>query len=252
MTTSTVTTAYATPASPLPPAFVESRRELQRVAVHILARRRKAATGRIGLRPAPAGIATPAFGDELEVVRLSGTHLVHELGGRARVAPLTTLGDAARLLDLDLDAPLSVGHDTPPVGDRKAPLVLDEPSLELIAGWYQLVQVALDAIVAELPRSAAPSAAQLWPEHFDLACDLAWGSGERQRVNVGGSPGDDTCPEPYAYLGPWDAVRPGEPAFWNVPFGALLPRSALGDVTPAAAVERITRFFRQGIALLTA
>ena len=41
-----------------------TRLALQRLAVHVLARRRHAVTGRFGLRPAPGGLATPAFGDE--------------------------------------------------------------------------------------------------------------------------------------------------------------------------------------------
>lgn len=42
----------------------------------------------------------------------------------------------------------------------------------------------------------------LWPEHFDVACDLARGPGERERANLGGSAGDDAHPEPCLHLGP--------------------------------------------------
>lgn len=236
----------------LPAEFAATRTSLQRVAVHILARRRMQATGRIGLRPAPGGIATPAFGEGVEVVRTRGTHLVHELDGRVHVVPLTTLHEAARALQLDLDAPLSVGHDTPPLGDRHAPLPLHGPSLQLIGRWFAIVQSALDALVAELPAAAGPTTAQLWPEHFDLACDVAWGDGEGERVNVGGSPGDEAIPEPYAYVGPWGPRRPGDPAFWNAPFGAVLRFSAVGGAGEAAVVQRITDFFRQGRQQLTA
>ncbi len=43
--------------------------------------------------------------------------------------------------------------------------------------------------------------------------------------NYGGSPGDDTHPEPYLYVGPWEA-RAGD-VFWNEPFGASLSYAEL-------------------------
>jgi hypothetical protein len=70
----------------------------------------------------------------------------------------------------------------------------------------------------------------LWPEHFDLA-------GTIDEVNYGVSPGDDTHPGPYAYVGP-RTPRTGE--FWNAPFGALRPRDAVNTV--AALLE----FFETG------
>ena len=44
-----------------------TRDVLKRIATHVLARRRYAATGRFGLRATPGGFGTPAFGDTVEV-----------------------------------------------------------------------------------------------------------------------------------------------------------------------------------------
>lgn len=235
---------------PLPARFATTRAELQRVAVHVLARRRSVATGRFGLRATPGGIATPAFGDDLEVVRTSGACLVHETYGRARSVRLTTLAAAARHVGVDLDADLSVGHDTPPLGDRHSPVDLDEASLSALAWWNALVLSALDLLTAELPESADPSAAQLWPEHFDVALDVAWGSGEGQRANLGGSPGDGFDPNPYLYVGPWGPERPGDPPYWNAPFGAVLRYATLVGLESAVAIDRMTAFLRRGVNLL--
>ena len=51
---------------------------------------------------------------------------------------------------------------------------------------------------ARTPRCAfAPEAEPiLWPEHFDVGLAV-------DEVNYGGSPGDVTHANPYAYVGPW-------------------------------------------------
>jgi hypothetical protein len=87
---------------------------------------------------------------------------------------------------------------------------------------------------------------RLWPEHFDLAVEAGLGGGDR--VNLGGSPGDGFSAEPYVYVGPWSSARPGDPAFWNAPFGAVRTRGELGDEPAAAAAE----FLRRGFDLMLA
>ena len=103
-----------------------ARLELQRVATHILARRRHAACGRFGLRATPGGIGTPAFGpsDAIEVLRTSGSFLVHEVGPELRVVPM----DGATLADLAAECRRSTwpatspwASDTPTVGDVERP-----------------------------------------------------------------------------------------------------------------------------------
>lgn len=199
-----------------------TRQAIHRVAAHVLGRRRSSLSGHFGLRATPGGIGTPAFGPEPEVVRLAGASLVRERAGEAAVAPLegVSLRHLARFLDEDIDVPFAVGEATPPVGDPDAPLRLDADSLRAVADCFDLAWRALDEVTAHLPPASRPAAVQLWPEHFDAATHVGVASGER--VNLGFSPGDDSYPEPYAYVGPWGAERPGDPAYWNAPFGAVL------------------------------
>jgi hypothetical protein len=223
-------------------ALVATRLELQRVATHLLARRRHAVTGKFGLRATPGGIGTPAFGpaDDLEVVRISGTDLVHERGGALAVQPITgaTLTELADGVGVDLAVDFSCGQDTPAVGDVDAPLTLDTQAAQELADWYALGWRALDVIAAS---AREPAPAQLWPEHFDASCLVSIGPGPDDRCDIGVSPGDRFSDEPYLYLGPWTRDRPGDGAFWNVDFGAQRRRAEVPTV--AAAVE----FFVEGL-----
>lgn len=231
---------------PLPSGHGATRVALQRVATHVLSRRRHELTGRIGLRAAPGGLATPAAGGDAEVLRTDGDLLVVERGGEATVTRMTTLGALAALARVDLSAHFDAGSDTPPVGDADAPLGIDAAAARALAAWWALVTTALDEVVAGLGPGAAPSAVQVWPEHFDVACDVAWGPGEGRRANLGGSPGDASSDEPYLYLGPWGPERPGAPAYWNAPFGATVPYEELraADDPRAAAVAFLQRGLR--------
>jgi len=109
-----------------------------------------------------------------------------------------------------------------------------------VLGWR-----VLDTVVSELPAKWTQSTVQLWPEHFDLGTGLDCGRGDGDGVNLGFSAGDAFSEEPYAYVGPWGPERPGDPAFWNAPFGALATRSQAGDVPTCVA------FLRSGLARLT-
>src|SRR5438093_1388828 len=65
----------------------------------------------------------------------------------------------------------------------------------------------------------------------------------------GASPGDTSTDEPYLYVGPWTAERPGDASYWNAPFGAVVTRSQLmaTDDPVAAGVA----FARRGVELLS-
>jgi hypothetical protein len=202
-----------------------TRSALHAVSAHVLGRRRHEVTGRFGLRATPGGIGTPAFGDPLEVVRVSGTILVRELGGDSTTLaiPGRSLRQLAAFAGTDIDRPFSVGEATPPLGDPDKPIELDGAAVRVLADWYALGWVVMDRFLAGLPDDAAPAAIQLWPEHFDAATNVGVPGGAR--LNVGFSPGDDFQPEPYAYVGPWGPERPGDSDFWNAPFGAVLVAS---------------------------
>lgn len=205
-------------------------------------------TGRFGLRATPGGFGTPAFGEPLEVLRVSGLRLVHEAGGGARSMPMTgsTLRALTSFVGADIDAGFSAGSDTPAVGDPDEPLELEAVTADAIAGWFGLGTVVLDSYVGMLGARAEAAVTQLWPEHFDLGTSVTLGNG--RRANAGFSAGNGFEPEPYAYFGPWGEERPGDPSFWNAPFGAVLRRhEAFGAGDPE---ERAGAFFRQGGRLL--
>ena len=227
-----------------------TRTDLHRLCAHVLARRRYDVSGRFGLRASPGGLATPAYGDEPEVLRLDGTALVREVGAVASSMLISgsTLRELAAFAGVDIEAPFSVGDATPPVGATDEPLGFDEDVLAGLYAWFDLGSRALDDVLCELGQAAAPATVQLWPEHFDMGTSVAIGD-EGGRVNLGFSAGDSLSDEPYAYVGPWGPERPGDAAFWNAPFGALRTRS---DVTaaPGEAVVVAAAFIREGLARL--
>ena len=234
---------------PLPSTFATTRGELQRVAVHVIARRRHALSGRFGLRATPGGIGMPAAGPDSEVVRIAGSHLVRErTGATSSVTSLdlagTSLGAAARLADVDLAAEFSVGHDTPALGDPAVALAVGREAAAALAAWYAFGWAVLDGAAGD-GSVDTPTVVQLWPEHFDAGCDVGVGGA---RVNLGASPGDGFHADPYLYVGPWDADRPGDPSYWNAPFGAVLGYAHLGRASDP--LDAGLGFLRRGIELL--
>jgi hypothetical protein len=180
---------------------------LHAVAEHVMAKASYAAIGRIGLRPHTGGFATQEFDGRRLVVR-DGTLDGKPIDG----ATLRALGAT------DADLPY-----TPLTALDDEPLFVDDRSARGIADWYALVTVALQAIA---PADAAPQ--QIWPEHFDLATSF-------NDTNFGGSPGDDTYPGPYLYVGPWDR---SDTSTFDDPWGWTLHAS---DVS---TVEDAIEFFR--------
>ena len=235
----------------VPSTYASGRETLQRVATHVLARRRAVLCGKFGLRATPGGIGTPACGPDHEVVRIAGTRLVRELsGGTAHTSSVdlstASLADAADLVEVSLDAEFEAGQDTAPLGPTADPLGVDADAAAVVAGWFAFAWATLDATLAELGPGADASVVQLWPEHFDAGCDVAVSAD--QRANLGASPGDGYSAQPYLYVGPWDSVRPGGPEYWNAPFGAVLAYEDL-----RAAHEPIATgvsFFVRGVDLL--
>lgn len=240
----------------LPAHFTETRDTMRRVAVHVVARARQQSTGRFGLRVTSGGFGTPSFGDSVERIRTSRGLLIRESAGVGSASTVAaridgaTLAELAALADVDLGSELDVGHDTPDLGDVEARLVVDERSARALSAWFTVVAEALDAVAARRPATS-PSAVQLWPEHFDVAMDAAFGDPDdtSRRVNLGGSPGDGFHGEPYLYVGPWTDERPGDPAFWNAPFGAVLGYSELAAADDP--VDAATVFFLDGLDRLT-
>lgn len=227
---------------------------LRRVATHVLARARFQATGKISLRVTPGGFGTPAMGPEARRVRIAGAFLVCELEGddvvgtRCRPILGSTLRQLADLAGVDLGADFTVGPDGMPLGDPEEPIVVDLLEVRRVSAWYELVAEVLDGLLTTLPPEASTGTVpRLWPEHFDLAVEAGLRDGG-DRVNLGGSPGDASTAEPYVYVGPWSPARPGDPGFWNAPFGAVRTRGRLGPDPASTAAA----FLREGYDRLAA
>lgn len=241
---------------PSEPVFVATRETLRLVATHVMARPQHATTGRIGLRAAPGGFATTEFGAAAQRIRVTRGVLVVEStadsGASSRAASIdgSSMDDLARMVGADLSTDFSAGRDTPALGDPQEVLQVNAASADLLGRWYAVVAEALDAVLAETDAWANPSRAQLWPEHFDLALDVAFDRSAPgdQRVNLGGSPGDESHQMPYLYVGPWTGDRPGDAEFWNAPFGAVM--SSAQVLAADSPVDVAARFFRDGLRLL--
>ncbi|HET9730445.1 MAG TPA: hypothetical protein VFR41_13520 [Acidimicrobiia bacterium] len=227
---------------PLPESFAATRDALHMVAEHVLAPARYRAEGRIGLIPTPSGIGTPAFGDG-ERVRIELTELVYERPGSAQRVGLTTLGAAAQFVGVELGAPLSYSPSTS--ADTSTHLDVDRAAAAALFQWYALAQDVLTRLAQDY-TTQQPSAAQLWPEHFDLACELGDES-TGTRANYGASPGDGAIAEPYLYVGPWDAAR-RTGALGTHPWGAALEYRVLLAADDSAAAALM--FFTEHAALL--
>jgi hypothetical protein len=239
----------------LPDTFAATRTTLHRVATHVLARARYQAVGRFGLRASPGGLATPAYGDDHAVVRLAGAVvLVERASTTAAIVPVagSTLRSLASAAGADIDAPFAAGSDAPDVGDPDQVLTADHRAAVALGDWYGFGWRVVDEVLVGLGPLAVASRLQLWPEHFDAGCDVAVAGGGRatsaDRCNLGASPGDAAEPEPYLYVGPWSADRPGDERFWNAPFGAVLRHAELRAAADPVAAG--TAFLRLGLSQL--
>lgn len=219
-------------------AYRATRTSWHALAERVLAPARHAHTGRIGLRPAPGGITTGPFGDDRSLSLDAGS-IIATAAGTTVSEPITTLGAAAALAEVDLAHPIDVFTPTTPA-DPDRELALDGDALTALADWFAFAEGLLEHWSAD--RAAeTPSAIQLWPEHFDLALDLG---AEGHRANYGASPGDAGHERPYLYVGPWNPD--GDP-FWNAGTYARLGYDALTTAEDPRAAA--LAFFRAGHAV---
>jgi hypothetical protein len=192
------------------------------VAESILSGPQHLASGTIRLRVLQGGFGTVAD----PPVRVTGTELV---AADSRRVPLQgRLADIAAAAGLSAVVP-DIYSDHAEVGPADE-VEVDAREAARLSSWLARGEAAL-ALVAPASQRV------LWPEHFDLAIAV-------EEVNLGVSPGDRDHPEPYAYVGPWDAgelLRADHHPYWNAGFGAIL------DAQAAVDTEAIARFFRAGM-----
>jgi hypothetical protein len=230
-------TAITGGAGRLPARLAATRAGLHQVAEHILAAALYAQTGEIALMPSPGGFRTPPFGTDHRFLAVDGTELVAGDTGGSRRKALTTLRAAAEFAGITPGAPAEVYRPATPL-NLDEPLTIDPAAARVLADWYQLGEQALRGFAGEIPDDE-PTAAVLWPEHFDLGITAG-------AINYGASPGDTHVADPYLYVGPHDGPPPDDLAFWNAPFGAVRTIEQIGAAADAAA------FFRDGRARVLA
>jgi hypothetical protein len=230
-------TAITSGAGRMPAGLATTRAGLHQVAEHILAAALHAETGEITLIPSPGGFRTPPFGTDRRFLAVNGAELVVGSTGNSRRTALTTLRAVAEFAGITPGPPAEVYRPATPL-DLDEPLTIDPAAARVLADWYQLGQQALRGFAAEITEDQ-PTAAVLWPEHFDLGITAG-------PINYGVSPGDTQVADPYLYVGPHDGPPSGDPAFWNAPFGAVRTIDQIGAAADAAA------FFRDGRAKVLA
>jgi len=197
----------------------------------VLAAAQYAATGEITLVPSPGGFSTLPWGGDGRFLAVDGAELVVGGAGGTRRTALTTIRAAADFAGVTPGAPASVYAPVTPLS-LDEPLMIEQDAARLLAEWYGIGALAMRRFAAEIADDE-PSPAWLWPEHFDLGITAG-------AINYGASPGDDRFPDPYVYVGPHGGPPPGEPEFWNAPFGAVRTFHQIGTAAEAAA------FFRDG------
>jgi hypothetical protein len=225
---------------PLPAEYEATRRALHAVAEQVVAAAYWHATTHIGLRPTPRGFGTPVFGAS-ERVRVDATALVHEQAGATRRHELTTLSAASAFVGVPLGAPTVYPAATHLAPD--APLAVDRDAALALADWFALSAALLHDLRTahvEFPSTEL----QIWPEHFDLACELGE-EGTGGRANYGASPGDESIAEPYLYVGPHEPAR-RTGVFTRCPFGAAVTYSELRQESEAGAAGR--QFYETAVA----
>ena len=197
---------------PVPDGFAPVRTDLHRLAFYVMSAARHSVNGKIGLRWCKDGFGTPFFGPDVQV-RLEGTELVVQAAGSVHCAALSSLSEAATLVGVPLDGDRGQGFDVPELDDPDRPLAVESHHVAFAADWFGFVTSVLEELRVGVGPGAAPSRVQLWPEHFDVATEIAAADGS-QRAGFGGSPGDAAHPEPYVYVTPWAGIERST-AFWN-------------------------------------
>ncbi|WP_419838017.1 hypothetical protein [Candidatus Poriferisodalis sp.] len=204
----------------LPDDYLASVEDYHRLAYAVVGEARRVATGRFGLRSLERGFGTPVFdvamgrAGEMECqVWVAGDELFATEGGVQRSTHITTLNAAAEFVGVS-PGTQAREHDSPELGDTDRWLRVSTEVGEHLVAWYRLGANVLEQLSA-LPGAANADEIQLWPGHFDIA--TAIGDAESgKRATYGLSPGDETHPFPYAYVGPWGEVDRSDP-FWNDP-----------------------------------
>jgi hypothetical protein len=204
---------------------------------------------RFALRPSDLALLT---------LRADVVQSVLALAGRSLADAVTWLAGELSKAGQDPDRLTTRKHyEIPPhpvVGGAQfgaAPGALAE-----LARWYHNAWLVAATIAEAAPGASPP---RCWPHHFDLATLItlpASADGVTRTIGVGGSPGDDSYPEPYLYVGPYPhpaaaSLPPLRHGRWHTTgwVGAVRRRSDIAS-RPDATAQRddALAFAREAVA----
>lgn len=240
---------------PLSDSFPATRLAMHRVAAYVVSPARRHAMGRMGLRAAPGGFATPTFAgvDGMTTVGVEGTDLVIRSDAGRRSEALSTLAAAGRVVGVEPDVAWARNLDIPVPGALDADLAIDAGDAAALAAWFRFGWGILDRLSSDgdSPHATEP---QLWPEHFDPAIEMGDPTGT-SRASYGFSPGDVNAdatpgpePLPYLYVGPWYPEEKAPSEFWTAGSIAVLRYADLAFSPDPAVAAR--DFLAEGRSLL--
>lgn len=171
----------------------------------------------MGLTAAPGGFGTPRF--EGKVARVEGSSLILAIEDAIASQSITTVRAACEFFGHDYRVEWFADfHDPLAPTDPDRPLDVDDDIARSLGQWFNFGTEIFDRLRSRGNDEDDVSEVQLWPEHFDPACEL--GNAESgQRASFGASPGDANHHEPYLYVSPWGDIDRSDD-YWNdVSFG---------------------------------
>jgi hypothetical protein len=171
----------------------------------------------MGLTAAPGGFGTPPFGGK--VMRVEGSTLVLQSEDAVASQTITTVRAACEFFGHDYAVEWFTDFRDPLAPtDPDRLLDVDDEVARALGQWFNYGYEVLERLRDHGIDEDEVSEIQLWPEHFDPACELG-APAAGQRASFGASPGDADHPEPYLYVSPWDDIDRSD-EYWNdVSFG---------------------------------
>ncbi|MGA9276172.1 hypothetical protein [Ilumatobacter sp.] len=245
-----------TPLVELSSTFPATRLAMHRVAAYVVSPARRQAMGRMGLRAAPGGLATPTFSgpNGMTTIGIRGDDIVVDSDSGRGTQPLSTLSAAGAFVGVDPDVGWARELDIPEPGGLDDDLAIDSNDAAALAVWFRFGWGILDELSLDddSPHSTEPT---LWPEHFDPAIEIGDPTGTT-RASYGFSPGDvnqdasaGSEPLPYIYVAPWYPDDKPTSEYWSAGRMAVLRYSDL--ITDSDPTSAARAFLLEGRALLT-
>ncbi len=196
----------------LPDSFQETRDHLHQIAFFAISPVRHESEGRMGLRHHEGGFGTPEF--DGKVLRVEGDRLIVEDETGSESHTFSTVREAVEFLGHEYEEEwFSDFHDPLDPLHPDEELEIDPVATRVLSQWFGFSWVLLNELRAHATDDDDVTEVQLWPEHFDVATEI--GSQEAgERASYGASPGDESNPEPYIYVGAWGEIDRSNP-YWN-------------------------------------